>query len=299
MLTTKSWMVVLGVLAAVELAGCAKRDVAGSKSPDTASPTSIDTSSDEAFTAGLLGRFQAMDPGGAWVRKELLTLTNGTELTVNLDRILGTCREAPESCSSEVDHFVQVAVDIAHNPGGAEATAANLVPVLRASSYLQQIPEAHRASMINEPFAGDLRIYYMVDEPNAVRAAKESDLTALELRREQLPALGLANLARVLPAIDAPSCAGEPVQVWAMGNFFESSRLLQREPWASLASQANGNLVVAAPETNALIVACNPNPEMLAKLTGVAHGLWENGAHPLTPSLFKWSPSGWQALQSQ
>jgi hypothetical protein len=51
------------------------------------------------------------------------------------------------------------------------------------------------------------------------------------------------------------------------------------------------------PASDTLLVACDPTQTELTKLAGMVDQISRSAARPISPSLLKWTPSGWQPFQ--
>jgi uncharacterized protein YtpQ (UPF0354 family) len=165
--------------------------------------------------------------------------------------------------------------------------------VIRDQSFLEHLPEAERATTINEPFSGRMVILYMVDDRGASRGAQTADLADSGVTRESLRFVAEWNLTSELR--DPVSCASHAVGEPAHHGYYESSRLLLDKQWAELAAQA-GTVVVAVPSNDTLFVACNPTAEVLHKLSVLVQNTYPHSPRPVSPSLLSWSKDGWREL---
>jgi hypothetical protein len=77
-------------------------------------------------------------------------------------------------------------------------------------------------------------------------------------------------------------------------DYFESSRLLEREPWATAA--ARGPVLVTAPANDVVLFVIAPRPETIAKLRAATEGIYAKARRPLSTSVLAWSPDGWKEL---
>src|SRR4051812_30205308 len=240
------------------LASCARQEhpatpvatsAAASASAVAAPPASeLDTSNAESFTTSVLKLFQSTDAGGSWTRKDALTLTNGTGLVVNLDRLWGVCQTHADACPSEVTHFVKTACEIA-SQASAKATPSALVALVRDKSYLDALSPEERAKTISDPLVADLIVVYALDLGASVRGMQEHDLADAGVSREELHRTARDNVeARLVKIPGGLQCHGSDVTALKAGNYLESSRLLLSDAWAALAA-TKGPIVATAPAT--------------------------------------------------
>jgi uncharacterized protein YtpQ (UPF0354 family) len=214
---------------------------------------------------------------------------------VNLGRLWLLCQKQPSACDAEVEHFADEALKIAAAPRDSKVAAEQLMAVVRATTYFDGMPADVRSSTLSEPLLADLLLVYVVDQGGNVRSAQSNDLVSSSVARAELPQLVRKNLAAALPALpDSAVCQANSFTLLATGNYYESSRLLLSEFWSALARKSHRTLVVAAPASDALIVACDPSPSQLKQLQGAAEKIWAEAQRPLTKSLLQWTPGGWK-----
>lgn len=284
--------------AAVLLSACAQREARsaqpGAQQGAAAASQPIDTSSEAAFTQSVLQLFRRLDPASSWTTQEHLVLTSSKQDVVNLHRPWSSCQQSAGDCDRVVEHYATTVLEILNQPKQQQADRSQLMAVVRGANYFEGLPAALRANAIVEPFVADMVVIYVVDEGGAVRGAKVEDLTANGVSREALPALSRANLGAVLPMLT--SCEPGSVMLVAAGNFYESSRLLLSAQWTELAAKVQGNLVVAVPSNDALVIACGPKPGTLEKLSKAVAEISQRAERPVSQALLKWTGSGWQVV---
>ncbi|HEY1536546.1 MAG TPA: DUF1444 family protein [Polyangiaceae bacterium] len=175
----------------------------------------------------------------------------------------------------------------------AKATRSQFTAVVRADSFLASLPEQERAQAISEPFAAGLVIVYMVDQRGVARPARSEDLSDSGVTRDALRAVAEWNVAAALP--EALSCERDTVTALAAGSFYQSSRLLLDKQWSDLAAK-KGQVIVAVPSNDTLFVACDATPATVKKLATTIQNTYPRAARPVSPSILRWTPSGWQGL---
>jgi uncharacterized protein YtpQ (UPF0354 family) len=282
---------------AAPVATSASPSASASSSNGAAPPSSgVDTSSPESFTASVLKLFQNTDAGGSWTRKDALTLTNGTGLVVNLDRLWGVCQTHADACPSEVTHFVETACEIA-SQASAKATPSALVALVRDKSYLDALSPEVRAKTISDPLVADLIVVYALDLGASVRGIQEHDLADAGVTRQELPRTARDNVEARLGKISGGlQCHGSDVTALKAGNYLESSRLLLSDAWAALAAATKGPIVATAPATDVILFVCKPDAVGLTKLTRLTDSFWHTAQRHVSRTLLKWSPQGWTEL---
>jgi uncharacterized protein YtpQ (UPF0354 family) len=176
----------------------------------------------------------------------------------------------------------------------AKATRSQFTAVVRSDSFLASLPEQERAQAISEPLAVGLVIVYMVDQHGVARLARPEDLSDSGVTRDALRAVAEWNIAATLP--DALSCERDSITSPAAGRFYQSSRLLLDKQWSDLAAK-KGQVIVAVPSNDTLFVTCDATPATVKKLATAIQNTYPRAAHPVSPSILRWTPSGWQELK--
>jgi hypothetical protein len=174
-----------------------------------------------------------------------------------------------------------------------KATRSEFTAIVRNDSFLASLPEQERAQAISEPFAAGLVIVYMVDERGVARLARSEDLKDSGVTRDALRAVAEWNVAAALP--EALSCERDTITALPAGSFYQSSRLLLDKQWSDLAAK-KGQITAAVPSNDTLFVTCDASPDTLEKLAIMIQNTYPRAAHPVSPAILRWTPSGWQAL---
>jgi uncharacterized protein YtpQ (UPF0354 family) len=178
----------------------------------------------------------------------------------------------------------------------AKATRSQFTAVVRGDSFLATLPEQERAQAISEPLAAGLVIVYMVDQHGVARLARREDLEDSGVTRDALRAVAEWNIAAALP--EALSCERDTITSLSAGSFYQSSRLLLDKQWSDLAAK-KGQLIVAVPSNDTLFVACDATPATVKKLATTIQNTYPRAARPVSPSILRWTPSGWQGLKPE
>ena len=296
---------VFGALCLTACAGAPRNRVSsGAEAPTVAEKRTTGAPEDathystaEGFTRAALALVRQGDPEGGWSTPAGLKLTNANGILVNLERIWAHCQIAPTTCDPELQHLASEVLKISTRQLPINAAADRLFAVVRPTAYLDGMPADVRARTLYEPLAADLIVVYVFDEGGAVRGAQERDLADVGMTRSALSATARRNLVALLPIRgEQSSCLPHALGLWNTGNYFESSRLLLNDFWREMSARVHVPIVVAAPAADTLVVACDPTPTELAQLTGMVQKLSQNAARPVSTSLLKWTPSGWQPL---
>jgi uncharacterized protein YtpQ (UPF0354 family) len=164
-----------------------------------------------------------------------------------------------------------------------------IIPVIKDRQWLDELHNTLKAKGVAqqhlaERFNDELVIVYAQDDPNRMRY-----LTTQEdfgLSREELRSLAIANLKRVLPKIEMGR-VGDVALMSAGGNY-EASLLLIDDIWSSGQIQVNGDIVVAIPTRDTLLVTGSRSRSGLKLVRELTAKFKAQGPYELTDTLFRY-----------
>ncbi len=169
----------------------------------------------------------------------------------------------------------------------AQFDERRIVPLIKPRHWLLQQDQADHnwsAAHVVEPLNDELVVLYAEDQPERLRYLNRAALMPRTLTLPQLRALALENLMRLLPGVELHK--GALVSMLTAGGCYEASLLLVSDFWASHGVAAPGELIVAAPARDVLLLASSANPAAITHLRHLADTTWQQSTHALSRSLF-------------
>ncbi len=161
----------------------------------------------------------------------------------------------------------------------------HIVPVLKSADWVETIQQLRKAvpatQLLTEPFIGQLMIVYAEDRPSSIRFLMMGDDVG---DRASLRDRAVANLRRLLPKIEMQTRA-DGVSLISAGGEYEASLVLLDDLWSSGRIKVDGDIVVALPTKDILLVTGSRNTAGLAGLRETVRRLTA-APYRLTPSLF-------------
>jgi uncharacterized protein YtpQ (UPF0354 family) len=106
------------------------------------------------------------------------------------------------------------------------------------------------------------------------------------LSREELKSLAIANLKRVLPKIEMRSVGD--VSLMSAGGNYEASLLLIDDIWSGGQVKVDGDIVVAIPTRDALLVTGSRDRNGLKLVREMTAKFMAQGPYELTDTLFRY-----------
>jgi Protein of unknown function (DUF1444) len=273
----------LVLLVAVLLAGPAAAQSA---------PPSAKLLSQRAFTDAFVAAAQAAMPSAKITVVDDLELetriAGGESLTNDLRNAYQLYRQDPPHLQDVIAHRVRGwAETVRLSEAPPPLDRSRIVPVLKPVQWLagaQQIQAGTKIKpppeMLTEPLNSELLIAYVEDRPESLRFLTTRDDVG---DRAKLRHLALGNLHRMLPKIDM-HVVSDGVFVIEAGGTYEASLLLADQIWTSGQIKVDGDIVVAVPVRDTLLVTGSHNSVGLTHMRAFAAA---HAAEPygLTPVL--------------
>lgn len=175
------------------------------------------------------------------------------------------------------------------------ASAARIIPVIKPHSYLNMTihPGGPKINPgVYDIYNDELVILYAIDLPSNVRGITESDLTKFGIKRESLLEIAMNNLMKILTGIQVKG--GNGLFMVMAGGTYESSLFLHHGIINNENFKVNGELVIAIPNRDVLLVTGSNDTQNIAKVATIANQMFSENNYPISPYLFKEVDNKWQ-----
>jgi uncharacterized protein YtpQ (UPF0354 family) len=176
-----------------------------------------------------------------------------------------------------------------------QVTANNIVPVIRPLSYLNLTMREGGPKVkpgVHEMYNDELVIMYAVDLPANVRGLDEDDLATLGIRKESLLEISINNLMNILPQVQVKG--GNGLFMVMAGGTYESSLILHHDIICEDNFKVNGELVIAIPNRDILLVTGSNDTQNIAKVAAIANKMFTENNYPISPFLYKSINNKWE-----
>ena len=149
--------------------------------------------------------------------------------------------------------------------------------------------------MLTRPFVAPLCLVLMVDYPTQMRGVRTEDLTGLGLAADAAWALAERQTLADLPEPDRLDSIDESL-VAVTEYDYVTSLLLNGEGWRRAAAAVGGDLIVAVPSDQYLIVARRDVISDMAGLRRSTREAFDTAERGISPLVYRWTDSGWVPL---
>ena len=167
----------------------------------------------------------------------------------------------------------------------------DIVPMIKDSVYLEQWGER----LVREHLAGDIWVVYGLDLPTSMKTIGESVLQELGLKPHELRPLACENLRRILPEIQHHGT--RPWYLITAGGDYVASILLLDEIWENWEESIDGDIVVAVPSRDVLLVTGSRSKEGLQAVRQKARHIEQTGDHVISQTLLRRTAGKWKVFE--
>ncbi|HAB16250.1 MAG TPA: DUF1444 family protein [Verrucomicrobiota bacterium] len=219
-----------------------------------------------------------------------ITSADGRDSTSFLDNAYDTYKQDPKAKADVIQRFVAAGLETIGIVGdGVDRT--RIVPVIKDRPWLEETRQALLSrgakevpEHVYEDFSPDLIILYAEDSPKNIRYLGPKDLELAKIERSELRALACENLKRLLPKIERHGTNG--LYMITAGGDYEASLLVLDSMWSDGQMDVSGDVVVAVPTRDLLLVTGSQNPQGIEKVRQMVKEASTGGSYRLTQKLF-------------
>jgi uncharacterized protein YtpQ (UPF0354 family) len=215
----------------------------------------------------------------------------GHETTSFLDNAYRSYRMTPADGDAIIAQYV---VSFKESRGAIDTPIdkTRIVPVIKDKNYLAGVRESLVARGQSAPdfmdlyevYNSELWIFYAEDSPKNMRFLSKKDLAKLDLDTNSVRTLAVENLRKIVPQPEI--MGGNGIYMLRAGGDYEASLLLADKLWTSGQFKVDGDIVVAVPSRDVVIITGSSNRAAIAKAREVATKTLAEAAYRLTPELF-------------
>ena len=188
---------------------------------------------------------------------------------------------------ASLDSIVADYHEVIEKPAVATVDRARIVPVIKHRAWLADNVRGTKARGVNvqflsEDYNDELVILYAMDEEKRTRYLMANE--EIGVARKDLRKLAVENLDRLLPSVQL-ALAGDVGMMTANGDY-EASLLLLDHIWRGGTVKVNGDIVVAIPAKDVLLVTGSKSRKGIAAVRELAVKYKAESRYEITDTLF-------------
>jgi uncharacterized protein YtpQ (UPF0354 family) len=213
------------------------------------------------------------------------------ENTIFLHNAYQAYQQSPDEGHAVIQRYISAVLEPV-NPAASDLQLDRIVPVIKDRAWLDETGAATKSanadpakfSPVWEDYNGELVIVYAEDTPKQIRYFTAKDLAPTGAKTSDLRAIAIKNLSARLMNVEV---RGSPkLYLLTAGGDYEASLLLATEMWTGGQIKVDGEIVVAVPARDLLLITGSKNPEDVATLRTRAAEMAKNSPYRLTAKLF-------------
>lgn len=221
-----------------------------------------------------------------------VTTTDDHSVNTFLNNAYDVYKQDPRDKAKVLKNYVATGIEtVVAASKQAPLDPSHIIPIIKDRAWLDEVQKSvaqmgakKPMESVTEDFNQDLVIVYAEDSPQSIRYIGPKDLETAKIGRGDLRKLACANLEKLLPPIQRHG--GKGSYMITAGGTYEASLLLLDSIWTDGKLDVQGDIVVAVPTRDLLIVTGSKDAAGLEKTRKVALNAAQKGSYRLTPKLF-------------
>ncbi|MEK3890340.1 DUF1444 domain-containing protein [Bacillus sp. FSL K6-3431] len=220
-------------------------------------------------------------------QKESLRIENeetGKGIDVALSGIVAKWHVQKEKAIDEVVYYVEEAIEVMGKEQRVAGSERKVYPVIRSTSFPTESEDG--ITLMTDEHTAETRIYYALDLGNTYRLLDEDLIKKDGLDPKEIREMARFNV-RSLPAdMKKDTVAGNDFFFLNTNDGYDASRILNEKFLQEKADQIEGDMAVAVPHQDVLIIADIRNETGYDILAQMTMGFFADGNVPITALSF-------------
>jgi len=160
----------------------------------------------------------------------------------------------------------------------------------------QKVYSVPEMNIIIQNVCDDLSYMYVYDNGSGLEILQESDLMKLNISKEELHEIAMANFRQLISQRLNAQNNGETFWFILDGNL-EAGLVLVDEIWDQVEAHLNEEIVICVPARDVIIATGKSNENIIADFTEKAINILTSGDHPLSYNWFIRQDKQWKVFR--
>jgi uncharacterized protein YtpQ (UPF0354 family) len=208
-------------------------------------------------------------------------------MTLQLSKLVSKWKERKDKAIDEIVYTVEETFKAMKAKVDLQDNEKAIYPVIRATSFPKETAEGK--ALIYDEHTAETRIYYALDLGNTYQLIDEDILKKEGWDKEKIKEVSLFNLRSLKSPHKLDRVAGNDFYFINTKDGYDASRILNRQLLEQFSTTVEGDMAVAVPHQDVLILADIRNEKGYEILGEMAMHFFTNGRVPITvmPFLFE------------
>lgn len=209
---------------------------------------------------------------------------SGKGISVELPKIIAKWEVNKEKAIDEVVYYVEEGLLAMDEQTIHEVEKTKIFPVIRSTST--PVVSKEDIPLIFDEHTAETRVYYVLDLGNAYRIIDEALMKKEAWTKEYIREVALFNVRSLKTAMKSDEVAGNIFYFLNTNDGYDASRVLNDSLLKEMNSKITGDMAVAVPHQDVLIVADIQNETGYDILAQMTMSFFASGRVPITALSF-------------
>ena len=209
---------------------------------------------------------------------------NHKGVTIKLNAIVAKYEEQKDKIIDEIVYYVEEAIAQMGDHSLEKMEDIKIMPVVRATSFDKKTKEGH--SFIYSEHTAETNIYYALDLGKSYRLIDESMLKTLNMTEQQIKEVSLFNVRKLKNKYSTDEVKGNIFYFINSNDGYDASRILNTSFLNEVQEQCEGEMLVAVPHQDVLIIADIRNKTGYDVMAHLTMEFFTKGLVPITSLSF-------------
>ena len=209
---------------------------------------------------------------------------NHKGVTIKLNVIVAKYEEQKDKIIDEIVYYVEEAIAQMGDHSLEKMENIKIMPVVRATSFDKKTKEGH--SFIYSEHTAETNIYYALDLGKSYRLIDESMLKTLNMTEQQIKEVSLFNVRKLKNKYSTDEVKGNIFYFINSNDGYDASRILNTSFLNEVQEQCEGEMLVAVPHQDVLIIADIRNKTGYDVMAHLTMEFFTKGLVPITSLSF-------------
>ena len=209
---------------------------------------------------------------------------NHKGVTIKLNAIVAKYEEQKDKIIDEIVYYVEEAIAQMGDHSLEKMENIKIMPVVRATSFDKKTKEGH--SFIYSEHTAETNIYYALDLGKSYRLIDESMLKTVNMTEQQIKEMSLFNVRKLKNKYSTDEVKGNIFYFINSNDGYDASRILNTSFLNEVQEQCEGEMLVAVPHQDVLIIADIRNKTGYDVMAHLTMEFFTKGLVPITSLSF-------------
>lgn len=209
---------------------------------------------------------------------------NNKGVTIKLNAIVAKYEEQKDKIIDEIVYYVEEAIQQMADDSITNLNDIKIMPVIRSASFDKKTKEGYK--FITDDHTAETKIYYAIDLGKSYKLIDEKMLADLTLSKQQLKEMTLFNVRKLDNPYSTDEVKGNLFYFINSNDGYDASRILNTQFLNEFEKQCEGEMLVAVPHQDVLIIADIRNKTGYDVMAHLTMEFFTKGLVPITSLSF-------------